>query len=107
VQIGAGTTFTLCLDDRGSLWMFGEGPCVAGAFGSPSAVHEPRPIPAEALGGRSVLAASCGDGHVLLLTAWDPHHCLLQPGAWYAEGVGRRSSGCVGVEDVVLGEWTP
>jgi len=93
VQIGAGSTYSLCVDDEGAVWMFGEGPCVAGAFGGdPVPVCEPRRVPCEAFGGRRVLAAACGDGHVVALTAWDPHRCLLQPGAWYAEG-GRGAPG--------------
>lgn len=85
VQIGAGATYSIALDVRGVLWMFGEGPCMAGAFGDPSAFHEPKPAPSSAFGGHRVLAAACGDGHVLVLTAWDPQGVLVQPGSWVIE----------------------
>lgn len=106
VQIGAGATYSLCLDRDGFLWIFGEGPCVAGAFGDPGAVYEPRRVPPEIFGGRRVLSAVCGDGHVLTLTAWDPQKVLLQPGAWFCE----RQTCCGGQtlsdgDTVVLAEW--
>merc|ERR1712125_129134 len=85
VQIGAGSTYSLCLDSRGCLWIFGEGPCVAGAFENHCALFKPRRVPAKLFGGQNVLSVSCGDGHVLALTAWDPHNCLIQPGAWYID----------------------
>uniref|UniRef100_A0A7S0FCN4 Uncharacterized protein n=1 Tax=Pyrodinium bahamense TaxID=73915 RepID=A0A7S0FCN4_9DINO len=83
VQISAGATFTLCVDVEGTLWLFGEGPCIIGCFGDPHAVYEPRRVPAAVFGGRRVLAAACGEGHVLVLTAWDPCCRLPQPGAWF------------------------
>merc|ERR1740121_2862077 len=53
--------------------MFGEGPCVTGAFNdSPSPVCEPRRVPRETFGGRRVLAAACGDGHVVALRPGTP-----------------------------------
>jgi len=107
VQIGAGSTYTVCLDSIGSVWMFGEGPCIAGAFGDPCAVYHPRCIPGNLFGGRSVLSVGCGDGHVLALTAWDPHHCLLQPGAWYTESIQNRANDPCDTDAVILGEWTP
>mmetsp|Transcript_101462 Transcript_101462/g.226613 ORF Transcript_101462/g.226613 Transcript_101462/m.226613 type:complete len:835 (+) Transcript_101462:106-2610(+) len=89
VQIGAGASFTLCVDTLGQLWLFGEGPCIIGCFNHPHALHEPRLVPPQSFGGRRVLAAACGDGHVLVLTAWDPGCRLPQPGAWFA---GREGS---------------
>jgi len=83
VQINAGATFTLCVDMDGALWLFGEGPCIIGCFGDPHAVCEPRRVPSSVFGGRRVLAAACGEGHVLVLAAWDPCCRLPQPGAWY------------------------
>lgn len=83
VQIGAGATYTLALDALGVIWLFGEGPCIIGCFNDPLALHEPRRVPSSTFGGRRVLAASCGEGHVLVLTAWDPCCRLPQPGAWY------------------------
>lgn len=83
VQINAGATFTLCVDMDGALWLFGEGPCIIGCFGDPHAVCEPRRVPPSAFGGRRVLSAACGEGHVLVLAAWDPCCRLPQPGAWY------------------------
>lgn len=107
VQIGAGASYTVCLDSMGSVWMFGEGPCVVGAFNDPKAIYEPCCIPDSVFGGRAVLSICCGDGHILALAAWDPHRCLLQPGAWYAE-LGSSHNGEAGdAQDVVLGEWTP
>lgn len=104
VQVGAGSTYSLCLDADGSVWMFGEGPCVAGAFGDPAAIYEPRRVPAAVFGGRRVLAAACGDGHVLVLAAWDPHRCLLQAGAWHCERTTLSSADAASAQDdVVLG----
>mmetsp|Transcript_41264 Transcript_41264/g.131183 ORF Transcript_41264/g.131183 Transcript_41264/m.131183 type:complete len:688 (+) Transcript_41264:57-2120(+) len=93
VQINAGATFTLCVDVEGSLWLFGEGPCIIGCFGDPHAVYEPRRVPSAVFGGRRVLAAACGEGHVLVLTAWDPCRRLPQPGAWFASRNDCRASG--------------
>mmetsp|Transcript_172604 Transcript_172604/g.548060 ORF Transcript_172604/g.548060 Transcript_172604/m.548060 type:complete len:447 (+) Transcript_172604:1603-2943(+) len=84
VQIGAGATFSLCVDVHGSLWLFGEGPCIIGCFDDPLAVQEPRRVPASVFGGRRVLSAACGEGHVLVLTAWDPCCRLPQPGTWFS-----------------------
>jgi len=83
VQIDAGANFTLCVDATGVLWLFGEGPCIIGCFNDPHAVNEPKRVPQSAFGGRRVLAAACGEGHILVLTAWDPCCRLPQPGAWF------------------------
>jgi alpha-tubulin suppressor-like RCC1 family protein len=84
VQVDAGASFTMVLDALGQLWLFGEGPCIIGCFGDPHALYEPRRVPAKTFGGRRVLAASCGEGHVLVLTAYDPSCRLPQPGAWFS-----------------------
>lgn len=89
IQICASANFTLAVDDRGTLFLFGEGPCVIGCFSDPHAVYYPRPVPAAVFGGRRVLAAACGEGHVAVLTAWDPARRLPLPGAWFAEEASR------------------
>jgi alpha-tubulin suppressor-like RCC1 family protein len=83
VQVDAGASFTMVVDAAGALWLFGEGPCMIGCFGDPHAVYEPRRVPANTFGSRRVLAAACGEGHVLVLTAYDPCCRVPQPGAWF------------------------
>eukprot|EP00747_Dinoflagellata_sp_TGD_P022339 gnl/TRDRNA2_/TRDRNA2_129044_c0_seq1.p1 gnl/TRDRNA2_/TRDRNA2_129044_c0~~gnl/TRDRNA2_/TRDRNA2_129044_c0_seq1.p1 ORF type:complete len:174 (-),score=15.04 gnl/TRDRNA2_/TRDRNA2_129044_c0_seq1:39-497(-) len=72
------------------MWMFGEGPCISGAFDDPRAVFEPQAVPRSMFGGRRVLSAACGEGHLLALTAWDPRRCLPQPGTWFARSSTSR-----------------
>lgn len=85
VQIGAGATFSICVDMHGCLWMFGEGHCTTGCFGDPLSVYQPRRVPQTVFGGRRVLSAGCGEGHLLILTAWDPLSRFPQPGAWFSK----------------------
>mmetsp|Transcript_65018 Transcript_65018/g.121109 ORF Transcript_65018/g.121109 Transcript_65018/m.121109 type:complete len:354 (-) Transcript_65018:137-1198(-) len=90
VQVGAGGSYSFCLDADGVLWLFGEGPTVAGCFREPEAVLRPRAVPSAMFGHRRVLAASCGEGHILVHTAWDPCKRLQQHGAWFSgRGLGN------------------
>mmetsp|Transcript_29749 Transcript_29749/g.68494 ORF Transcript_29749/g.68494 Transcript_29749/m.68494 type:complete len:716 (+) Transcript_29749:96-2243(+) len=93
VQVGAGGSYSFCLDADGVLWLFGEGPTVAGCFREPEAVLRPRAIPSAMFGSRRVLAAACGEGHILVHTAWDPCKRLQQHGAWFGgRGLGSVSA---------------